>query len=135
MKKCLFPIDALVVWCPTWSKNLGRSLVSGVYGQGTKEISTPFNYLWKCSFRKYFNPLWCPNDEEEEREKCLYGKSPSEFPNPNRASMIGSNKDWKSITRTLKNWTNKIDQKNHLFKSSRYFASKIVLNHYEAKKF
>ena len=26
MKKRLFPIDALVVWCPTWSKNLGRSL-------------------------------------------------------------------------------------------------------------
>ena len=22
MKKCLFPIDVLVVWCPTWSKNL-----------------------------------------------------------------------------------------------------------------
>ena len=27
VKKCLFPIDALVVWCPTWSKNLGRTLV------------------------------------------------------------------------------------------------------------
>ena len=27
MKKCLFPIDAYVVWCPTWSKNLLRSLV------------------------------------------------------------------------------------------------------------
>ena len=26
MKKCLFLIDALVVWCPTWSKNLARSL-------------------------------------------------------------------------------------------------------------
>ena len=26
MKKYLFPIDTLVVWCPTWSKNLGRSL-------------------------------------------------------------------------------------------------------------
>ena len=25
MKKYLFPIDALVVWCPTWSKNLGRT--------------------------------------------------------------------------------------------------------------
>ena len=86
--------------------------VSLVHGRGTKDMSIPFNYLWKCSFRKYFNPLWCPNDEEEEREKCLYGKSPSEFPNPNRASMIGSNKDCKSITRTLKNWTNKIDQKN-----------------------
>ena len=24
VKKCLFPIDALVVWCPTRSKNLGR---------------------------------------------------------------------------------------------------------------
>ena len=23
MKKYLFPIDALVVWCPTWPKNLG----------------------------------------------------------------------------------------------------------------
>ena len=23
MKKYLFPIDALLVWCPTWSKNLG----------------------------------------------------------------------------------------------------------------
>ena len=23
----LFPIDALVVWCPTWSKNLGRTLI------------------------------------------------------------------------------------------------------------
>ena len=27
MKKCFFPIDALVVWCPTWSKNLERSLI------------------------------------------------------------------------------------------------------------
>ena len=27
MKKYLFPIDALVVWCPTWSKNLGRPLI------------------------------------------------------------------------------------------------------------
>ena len=27
MKKCLFSIDTLVVWCPTWSKNLGRSLL------------------------------------------------------------------------------------------------------------
>ena len=27
VKKCLFPIDAYVVWCPTWSKNLGRYLV------------------------------------------------------------------------------------------------------------
>ena len=26
MKKYLFPIDALVVWCPTWSKNIGRYL-------------------------------------------------------------------------------------------------------------
>ena len=25
MKKYLFPLYALVVWCPTWSKNLGRS--------------------------------------------------------------------------------------------------------------
>ena len=27
MKKCLFPIDAYVVWYPTWSKNLGRYLI------------------------------------------------------------------------------------------------------------
>ena len=26
-EKCLFPKGALVVWCPTWSKNLGRSLI------------------------------------------------------------------------------------------------------------
>ena len=26
-KKYLFPIDALVVWCPTWSRNLGRTLL------------------------------------------------------------------------------------------------------------
>ena len=26
VKKYLFPIDALVVWCPTWSKNLGWTL-------------------------------------------------------------------------------------------------------------
>ena len=26
MKKHLFPIDALVVWCPTWAKNLGQTL-------------------------------------------------------------------------------------------------------------
>ena len=26
MKKCLFSIHADVVWCPTWSKNLGRYL-------------------------------------------------------------------------------------------------------------
>ena len=28
MKKSLFPIDALMVWCPTWSKNLWRTLFS-----------------------------------------------------------------------------------------------------------
>ena len=27
VKKCLFSIDALVVCCPTWSKNLGRTLL------------------------------------------------------------------------------------------------------------
>ena len=27
VKKCLFPIDAYMVWCPTWSKNLGRYLI------------------------------------------------------------------------------------------------------------
>ena len=27
VKKNLFPIDALVVWCPTWSKNLRQSLI------------------------------------------------------------------------------------------------------------
>ena len=26
VKKCLFPIDAYVVWCPTWSKSFGRYL-------------------------------------------------------------------------------------------------------------
>ena len=26
-KVLFFPIDALVVWCPTWSKNLGRTLI------------------------------------------------------------------------------------------------------------
>ena len=31
MKKYLFPIDALVVWYPTWSKNLGRTLSSLFY--------------------------------------------------------------------------------------------------------
>ena len=30
MKKCLFPINAYVVWCPTWTKNLGRYLVCKV---------------------------------------------------------------------------------------------------------
>ena len=28
MKKCLFTIIVLLVWCPTWSKNLGRSLMA-----------------------------------------------------------------------------------------------------------
>ena len=28
VKKYLFPIDSLVVWCPTWSKNLGQTLCS-----------------------------------------------------------------------------------------------------------
>ena len=27
VKKYLFPIDAYMVWCPTWSKNLGRYLL------------------------------------------------------------------------------------------------------------
>ena len=26
-EKCLFPIDAYMVWCPTWSKNLWRYLL------------------------------------------------------------------------------------------------------------
>ena len=26
-EKCLFPLDALMVSCPTWSKNLGRTLL------------------------------------------------------------------------------------------------------------
>ena len=29
VKKCLSTIDAYVVWCPTWSKNLGRTLFLG----------------------------------------------------------------------------------------------------------
>ena len=29
----VFPIYAYVVWCPTWSKNLGRSLVGNYGGQ------------------------------------------------------------------------------------------------------
>ena len=28
VKKCLFPIYADVVWCPEWSKNLGRYLLA-----------------------------------------------------------------------------------------------------------
>ena len=33
MKKYLFPVDALVLWCPTWSKNLGRNLCSSPYSK------------------------------------------------------------------------------------------------------
>ena len=27
VKKCLFPLDAYILWCPTWSKNLWRYLI------------------------------------------------------------------------------------------------------------
>ena len=39
-EKCLFPIDALVVWCSTWSKNLGRSLLN------THLISDVEDFRW-----------------------------------------------------------------------------------------
>ena len=40
-KKCLFLIYAYVVWCPTWSKNLGRSLFySQPQGFQTSESKT-----------------------------------------------------------------------------------------------
>ena len=37
VKKCLFPIDAYVVWCQTWSKNLGRYLLQSAK-QGAIDI-------------------------------------------------------------------------------------------------
>ena len=49
MKKYFFPIDALAVWCPTWSKNLGRSLLS---------ISLNKLPRWDCNrfvFGEFFN--------------------------------------------------------------------------------
>ena len=41
--KCLFLIDELVVWCPTWSKNLGRSLL---HKEGF-EIKLKVNTWWQ----------------------------------------------------------------------------------------
>ena len=53
-----FPIDALVVWCPTRSKNLGRSLLQGLYVFHSKLEKIPFSSsqiacfptqeLWSC---------------------------------------------------------------------------------------
>ena len=41
MEECLFPIDALVFWWPTWSKNLGRSLL-GTDGKPTTDANEAF---------------------------------------------------------------------------------------------
>ena len=58
MKKCLFPLDALVVWCPTWSTNLGRSLTQGYlwlppYDLTEKHLAGPNFFFF---FQK--NTLW-----------------------------------------------------------------------------
>ena len=61
MKKYLFHSDALVVWCPTWSKNLGRTLgwilirswtardwaKSDFYGHFRKELSIYLSYFFQ----------------------------------------------------------------------------------------
>ena len=65
--KCLFPIDAYVFWCPTWSKNLGRYLVtmyaciscSNEY-QGVKPLTSTYHNVYNSEFclelkRSYFS--------------------------------------------------------------------------------
>ena len=56
MKRYLFPIDALVVWCPTWSKNLGRSLLlnhhvkkSEWVGNETHKLAIDWQIDKKCN--------------------------------------------------------------------------------------
>ena len=48
MKKSLFPIYAYVVWCPTWSKNLGRSL-----NFATRPLPTRLLQLWTKDIGKF----------------------------------------------------------------------------------
>ena len=45
-------IDALVVWCPTWSKNLGRTLRPITFQRYIENSSD------KTRFVKYLTPLW-----------------------------------------------------------------------------
>ena len=52
VKNCLFPIDAYVVWCPIWSKNLGRSLVYVVLRTWCQMSKRQFNS--KQDFTKIF---------------------------------------------------------------------------------
>ena len=55
-EKCLFPINALLVWCPTWSKSLGRSLLQMLWKLGihtTMEAETR-----KCYFNSITNSCY-----------------------------------------------------------------------------
>ena len=67
MKKYLFPIDALVVWCPTWSKNLERTLLRkscfALYSQkiwkrnNSARVNFMSNFVWKMYDLKMMNLL------------------------------------------------------------------------------
>ena len=58
MKKCLFPLDAwYIISCPTWSKNLGRTLITmSLYVPAClfcRKCSRSFFY-YNCNYIKYF---------------------------------------------------------------------------------
>ena len=53
VKKYWIPIDALVVWCPTWSKNLGQSLVSGLMVKKVVNQSQKFLDWHKNSIQRH----------------------------------------------------------------------------------
>ena len=48
-KKTLFSIYADMVWCPTWSKNLGRYLAQGISYAIYYIIDPPFNIICNSS--------------------------------------------------------------------------------------
>jgi hypothetical protein len=64
-EKCLLPIDAFVIWCPTWSKNLGRSLAKKIVADEWHSIIQSSFFIlttqlpWIHTRRKYLKAnLW-----------------------------------------------------------------------------
>ena len=84
MKKCLFSIYVDVVWCPTWSENLGRYVA---YLQKTrKSIWSIINVI-----------LFYYSVQKNKREKILGRQPTSALPQLRKSlssSILGENSFW-----------------------------------------
>ena len=81
---CLFPIDAYMVWCPTWSKNLGRYLLDNISKRlRTYTIFTQIRLDWLCYLAgNFLTPLTCipvvSNSDWNQRPKKVKPAPPQD---------------------------------------------------------